>query len=366
MIHEKSTGRLRLLGMVGDGDNILQSVVDKHDILLGKLVGEVGLGNILYGIESPDTDVTTHAASVSAHHVKYTDANAIDAVEGEATLDLTGLIKFTLNNTTVQTDAEYIRGTATSGILAIDVRDSLIINIDTNANTSTARLKVRANASNTDLFGVSETGSVYILEKAAADADVAGEGQIWVKTASPNQLWFTRDDGTEIQLDLAGAASYASIAETDTGTEAAKSVTPDGLAGSNYGERTFDILVSDPGGDAITTGDSKAKVQIPSTMNGWNLVEVESSLSTVSSSGIPTVQIRRSRRASATSRTDVDMLSTKLTIDQSEFDSEDAATAAVVNGSNDDVNTGDHIYIDIDVAGTGAKGLSVRMTYRLP
>jgi len=169
-----------------------------------------------------------------------------------------------------------------------------------------------------------------------------------------------------IGLSPGSAPTYASIAETNTGTEAAKSVTPDGLAGSNYGERTIDVLVSDPNGDAITTGDSKAKVQIPSTMNGWNLVEVESSLSTVSSSGIPTVQIRRSRRASATSRTNADMLSTKLTIDASEFDSVDAVAAAVINGSNDDVNTGDHIYIDIDVAGTGAKGLSVRMTFRLP
>ena len=60
------------------------------------------------------------------------------------------------------------------------------------------------------------------------------------------------------------------------------------------------------------------------------------------------------------------MLSTKLTIDASEFDSEDAAAAAVIDTANDDVNTGDHIYIDIDVAGTGAKGLSVVLVFRLP
>ena len=60
------------------------------------------------------------------------------------------------------------------------------------------------------------------------------------------------------------------------------------------------------------------------------------------------------------------MLSTKLTIDASEFDSIDAAAAAVIDTANDDVNTGDHIYIDIDVAGTGAKGLFVVLTFRLP
>jgi len=163
-----------------------------------------------------------------------------------------------------------------------------------------------------------------------------------------------------------GHVELATIAETDTGTDATRAVTPDGLAGSNYGERSIGILVSDPNGDAITVGDGKAYARIPSTMNGWNLIEVGASLSTVSSSGIPTVQVRRSRRASATTRTNADMLSTKLTIDASEFDSEDAAAAAVIDTANDDVNTGDHIYIDIDVAGTGAKGLFVVLTFRLP
>ena len=163
-----------------------------------------------------------------------------------------------------------------------------------------------------------------------------------------------------------GHVELATIAETDTGTDATRAVTPDGLAGSNYGERAFGILVSDPNGDAITVGDGKAVFRVPSLMNGFNLVEVAASLSTVSSSGIPTVQIRRSRRASATTRTNADMLSTKLTIDASEFDSEDAAAAAVIDTANDDVITGDHIYIDIDVAGTGAKGLFVLPTFRLP
>ena len=172
--------------------------------------------------------------------------------------------------------------------------------------------------------------------------------------------------GVAASATQVGHVELATIAETDTGTDATRAVTPDGLAGSNYGERTIGILVSDPGGDAITVGDSKAYAVIPSTLNGWNLVEVAAQLSTVSSSGIPTVQLHRSRRASATTRTLADMLSTKLTIDASEFESSDAATAAVIDTANDDVNTGDQIHIDIDVAGTGAKGLFVVMTFRLP
>jgi hypothetical protein len=60
------------------------------------------------------------------------------------------------------------------------------------------------------------------------------------------------------------------------------------------------------------------------------------------------------------------MLSTKLTIDANETDSSTAANAAVIDGAHDDVATGDMLRIDIDVAGTGAKGLMVEMQFQLP
>jgi len=50
-------------------------------------------------------------------------------------------------------------------------------------------------------------GAMKILEKADADADVAGYGQVWVNTASPNELYFTDDDGTDFQLGVAGGSS---------------------------------------------------------------------------------------------------------------------------------------------------------------
>jgi len=47
---------------------------------------------------------------------------------------------------------------------------------------------------------ISETGSLFIEEKAEADADVANYGQIWVDTATPNVLMFTNDVGTDIVI----------------------------------------------------------------------------------------------------------------------------------------------------------------------
>ncbi len=60
----------------------------------------------------------------------------------------------------------------------------------------------------------------------------------------------------------------------------------------------------------------------------------------------------------------VDMLSTKITIEEDEYNSWDAATAPVINTSNDDVVTGDRIRVDVDIAGAGAKGLDVILGFR--
>lgn len=42
--------------------------------------------------------------------------------------------------------------------------------------------------------------SLFITEKANADADVPGDGQDWVKTVTPNQRWFTDDAGNDIPV----------------------------------------------------------------------------------------------------------------------------------------------------------------------
>lgn len=48
-------------------------------------------------------------------------------------------------------------------------------------------------------------GVLFLTEQAAAEADVEAKGQIWVKTATPNQIWFTDDAGGDHQLGLGAA-----------------------------------------------------------------------------------------------------------------------------------------------------------------
>lgn len=59
-------------------------------------------------------------------------------------------------------------------------------------------------------------GVIFLTEQAAAEADVADKGQIWVKSGAPNTLWFTDDAGTDVQLGLGAAHALLSATHTDT------------------------------------------------------------------------------------------------------------------------------------------------------
>lgn len=112
---------------------------------------------------------------------------------------------------------------------------------------------------------------------------------------------------------------------------------------------TFEIKVfSDTG--LLSTGDGKFIFAIPADLDGWSLTDAAAYVTTVSSSGLVTVQVRNVTLAA-------DMLSTRITIDVGEFTSYTAATPEVISAAP--VAMGNLIAIDVDVAGTGAKGLGV-------
>lgn len=114
---------------------------------------------------------------------------------------------------------------------------------------------------------------------------------------------------------------------------------------------------------AIVTGDGQGMFLVPAAMNTMELTSVLGVARTAGTgSGTMDVQFRR-RRAGA----DVDMLSTKLTWDATEPSTATGA-AYVINTSNDDLATGDIIYVDVDtVHGTAAaQGVLVVMEFRRP
>lgn len=63
-------------------------------------------------------------------------------------------------------------------------------------------------------------GAVTLKEQGTADSDTAAYGQMWVKTATPNELYFTTDAGDDIQLTsgtaTAGGGGGAAANTADT------------------------------------------------------------------------------------------------------------------------------------------------------
>jgi hypothetical protein len=107
---------------------------------------------------------------------------------------------------------------------------------------------------------------------------------------------------------------------------------------------------------AVAAGDGKFMFDISEDMDGMELVIVESYITTVSSSGAVTVTIRNNTQS-------VEMLTTGVTIDQGEKNSRYAATPYVISTTNDDVAWADELSINVDAAGTGAKGLGVHLFF---
>lgn len=108
---------------------------------------------------------------------------------------------------------------------------------------------------------------------------------------------------------------------------------------------------------AVTVGDGAFILEVPADLDGTSLRVVSAFVTTVSSSGKPTVQIRN------ITQSNTDLLSTRVTIDAHETSSQTAAIPPVIDETVNRVAAGDLLAIDVDVAGTGAKGLGVHLGF---
>lgn len=61
-----------------------------------------------------------------------------------------------------------------------------------------------------------ELPQIVLNEAAAAGADVAGKGRIWLKNTDPVTLWWTNELGADIQLGLGGTGGINNVVEDAT------------------------------------------------------------------------------------------------------------------------------------------------------
>lgn len=162
---------------------------------------------------------------------------------------------------------------------------------------------------------------------------------------------------TAASTTVASVSELATATETTTGSDTGRTVTPDGLAGSDYGKRILAVVHSD-GATAVVTGDGEIGIPITAELNGWDVVEVQANVRDKGVTDTTDVVVRRWRAGA-----DADVLSTAITIGDEYF-----ASDGVIDAANDDLITGDMLYVDVDAihSGTAPNGLSVAITVQLP
>ena len=128
------------------------------------------------------TDVA--AATVTGLHVDF-----------DRTVPGSGTAAFTDIGINLDVNAAGLGTTTTTG-LDIDV-------VGASSGTHTVvglDVLVNKNSGTTAYAAKFTGGGILIAEQADADADIAGWGQLWVNTATPNELYFTTDAGIDIEL----------------------------------------------------------------------------------------------------------------------------------------------------------------------
>jgi len=198
---------------------------------------------------------------------------------------------------------------------------------------------------------------VYTFPDAAATILYSG-GPL----GTPSSATLTNASGYPAATTTSSGISELAIAsELNTGTDATRAVSPDSLAGSNYGTEVIGVLVFDDSQDtAVGDGAGDVFFRIPSKLNGWNLVSVAAQVQTAGTTGNLDIMIYNVTDTA-------DFLSTAMRIETGETDTSTSAQPGTINTATDDVATGDSIRIDVDtVQTTAAKGLYVELQFRLP
>ncbi len=236
---------------------------------------------------------------------------------------------------------------------------------------------VSGDSGNALQVNVGETGYELVKNNIAAttapvvgddDADGYAIGSKWFDTTNDVSyvcldastgaaVW----ESTSVQAastTVAGISEYATVTETNTGTSTTRSITPDGLAGSNFG--IVSLSFTSDGELPTATGDGFfSEMEIPSYLNGYELFGWLGTLETAGTTNTLDIQVRNVTQA-------VDIFSTKITIDSTEKTTA-TATLAVINAANKNLATLDRLRVDVDaVHTTVGKGLNLTLFARKP
>jgi hypothetical protein len=336
----------------------LAALADKADIDSPALVGDPTAPT-----KSADTNTTAIATTA---FVK----NAIDVVKGGVSASFDTLNELATEVTAKVPNTRTVNGQALSSDVVITDALLSVSDVTTNnATTSQHGFLKKLSGSASDFlngegnFAVPAGSGDMVLASAqsVSAAKTFADGTLVLAHASGSlpavvagaflllsdgRLYLGAPDGSSwMEIFVAPNSGPVSVALGGTGVTTLSGILKgNGTSPVTTATESIGLAVSDET-TTITTGTAKLTFRMP---HAFTLTGVRANVNTVSSSGAVQVDINEGGAS---------ILSTKLTIDESEKTSTTAATAAVISDSAlaDDAE----ITIDIDSAGTGAKGLKV-------
>lgn len=162
-----------------------------------------------------------------------------------------------------------------------------------------------------------------------------------IDSGSPTPPALTKNTGSVYEIPICQALVNSSGAVTVTDE---RSVDLTALSLFIFGNNSL-----------VAVGDGKLVFPVPESLNGMVLVNADISVTTPSTSGNVSMALRQNT---------TDLLTTSPVIPANSYNSTDSGgTRGVVNGSPVLV-TGDMLSFDVDLAGTGAKGLVAHLRLR--
>jgi len=157
--------------------------------------------------------------------------------------------------------------------------------------------------------------------------------------------------------DIASKASATSSVASDASSAASEAGSKIAARSAVWDRKTM-ILQPMGYSSAVADGDGH-RFAIPGDLSGMDLVSCGAHVWTPATSGVMQLKISNITAASQ-------VLTSNMTIDATESDTATAASQAVIDTAEDDVQTGVEYRVYASDAASGAKGLEFRLTWKKP
>lgn len=332
-------------------DDVQEALEDIYAAL-----GTVGAGLNFQGFWNATTNTPALASSVGTaddwYIVSVAGSTTLDGISSWAIKDwvvFAGGVWNKVDNSQLVTSVVGLIGAITAtqirdALLAVDGAGSGLDADKLDGVEATGFVPISAVADLTDeALAQWDDGNGKFVDADVVGIDISGStnGQVPIFTDTPEDSLVMGDTYSPGGTD---------VAVVDGGTGASDAIGARGNLGvaASFAIAVFGATTS------CTIGDGVIGFCVPAWMNGREITSVTAAVHTAGVTGSLTLQVRRRRAGS-----DVDVLSSALALAGVVTN-----TSTNINTSNDDLATGDMIYIDRDSihTGTAAKGLTVTVT----